>query len=143
MNPNDIELVRSTWRRALAEPELLHCAITERLNGSLRFRDGRARWVSGAVTQMALVLDRPRQFELVAETIVERRGAVTVADLEDERAALIGAITELQGDGGKETERAWNLAIALFADIVSTVGLDPFTVNGSSPVDPATRGGSS
>jgi hypothetical protein len=66
---------------------------------------------------------------------VQQRGVVTMADLESERLALLGAIAELLGVGWDQVERAWSRAIALFSDIVYAAGLDLLAGSGSSSTE--------
>jgi hypothetical protein len=51
---------------------------------------------------------------------------VSTDELAQDRDALLGAIADLQGPLDAAHKRAWTLAIGLFAEIVSSVCLDPF-----------------
>ena len=130
MSPDDIDEVRTRWGAALTDTERLCGAITERLNGSLQFRTIRARWIVAAVTGLAAVLDHPAAFAPMAVGLLAQRTAVTIDQLADDRDALLGAIDALCGPLDATATRSWQLAIGLFAEMLSTVGLKPFDAPG-------------
>jgi hypothetical protein len=127
MNRDEIDIVTSSWRRACSDPARLHAAIVDRLPGTLPFRVVRARWIVDAVTRLAPVLDRPATFVPLAGDLLAARMPLTVDELAVERDALFAAL----GDVGvpmsaRDQRRAWEMAIGLFAEIVTSVCLEPF-----------------
>jgi hypothetical protein len=139
MNRTEIEIVASSWQRATADPGVLLAAIVERLTGPPRFRAERARWIIEAVTLLSPNLDRPTTFAAIAADLLAERIPITIHELEIERAALMGAIGELDDQELQDNERvAWRMAITLFAEIVASVCLDPFG-DASTPAFPQTE----
>jgi hypothetical protein len=130
MSPDDIDEVRTRWRAALTDADRLSRAIAERLDGSPPFRTARGRWIIDAVTSLSAVLDHPGAFAPMAIDLLARRSAVTVDQLADDRDALLGAIDEVCGPLDTTATRSWHLAIGLFAEILCSVGLDPFATTG-------------
>ena len=126
MSPDDIDQVLDCWQRALTEPDLLHRAIADRLVGSPSFRSERAAWIVRSVSCLSPDLDHPTAFVPTAVVLIASRFPVTLDELAAERDALLGALEERCGPLSAETAQAWNLAIELFAEIVSSIGLDPF-----------------
>jgi hemoglobin-like flavoprotein len=133
MDRDEIGLVTDSWRNALSQPDVLFSALTERLDGTDRFRTERARWIVDAVSALSEVLDHPATFEPRAAEVLARRSNVTVEELGTERDALLAALTELDPGMTTETARAWQLAIGLFAELVAAVGLEPFKGDRESP----------
>jgi hypothetical protein len=133
MNREQIDLVRQGWIRASTEPDVLQAAILDRLPGTLRFRLDRAGWIIEAVTRLAPTLDRPATFIPLAGDLLALRVPVTMDELAIERKALLGALDDVVATPMSVAERAaWELAIGLFAEIVSSVCLDPFGARSTS-----------
>lgn len=137
MNRDEIDIVASGWRRACSDPERLQAAIVDRLPGTLPFRIVRARWIVDAVTRLAPALDRPATFVPLAGDLLAARMPLTVDELAVERDALFGAL----GDVGepmtaRDQRRAWEMAIGLFAEIVTSVCLEPFGPTAGSHTTP-------
>ena len=126
MSPDDIDEVRTRWRAALSEPDWLDGAITDRLSGPPHVRMIRSRWIIEAVTALSGILDHPRAFAPMAAELLTQRGPVTIEQLAIDRDALLGAVDEVCGPLDERTLRSWQLAIGLFDEIISSVGLNPF-----------------
>lgn len=126
MSPDEIDAVADSWQRALAEPDRLRAAIGARLTGSAPFREERARWIVRSVSCLSPVLDHPTAFVPAAVVLIASRYPVTIEELAAERDALLGALEERSGPLTPGARRAWDLAVDLFAEIVASIGLDPF-----------------
>ena len=127
MSPDDIDEVVTRWSQAASEPHLLHLAIAERLDGSLRFRNQRAQWIIEAVTYLSAALEHPGTFASTAAELLAQRPHVTITELTNERDALIAALNDLSGPLEGAALRSWTLAIGLFAEFVAATGLNPFS----------------
>lgn len=127
MNRDQIDIVVSSWRRARSDPDLLHAAIVDRLPGPSGFRDVRARWIVDAVNRLAPALGRPATFIPLASDLLAARIPLTLDELAVERNALFAALADVGEPMNKRDQRrAWEMAIGLFAEIVTSVCLDPF-----------------
>lgn len=126
MSPEEIAQVATTWQQAVADRDQLHRAIAERLVGSTAFRAERAGWIVCAVSCLSPVLDHPTAFVPAASELISARYPVTLDELAGERDALFGALAERCGPLAPGAARAWERAIELFAEIVCSIGLDPF-----------------
>ena len=132
MSPDDIDEVVTRWRQAASEPHLLHLAIAERLDGSIRFRNQRAHWIIDAVTYLSAALEHPGTFVSTAADLLAQRPHVTTIELTNERDALIAALDDLCGPFEGTALRSWTLAIGLFAEFVAATGLNPFGDSGAN-----------
>jgi hypothetical protein len=133
MNRDEIDIVTCSWRRARSDPDRLHAAIVERLPGTFEFRVVRAQWIVDAVTRLAPALDRPGTFVPLAGDLLEARMPLTMGELTVERDALFGALTDVgEPMNARDQRKAWEMAIGLFAEIVTSVCLDPFGPSGDS-----------
>ena len=127
MNRDEIDIVASSWCRARSDPDRLLAAIVERLPGRLPFRVARAQWIVDAVTRLAPALGRPATFAPLAGDLLEARMPLTMDDLAVERDALFGALGAVgEPMTAGHHRRAWEMAIQLFSEIVTSVCLDPF-----------------
>jgi len=127
MNRDEIDIVASSWRRARSDPDLLLAALVERLPDSLPFRVVRAQWIVDAVTRLAPALGRPATFVPLAGDLLEARMPLTMDDLAVDRDALLGALGAVgEPMTAGDQRRSWEMAIELFAEIVTSVCLDPF-----------------
>jgi len=136
MNRDEVDTVAASWRRARSDPDLLHAAIVERLPGMLPFRVVRAQWIVDAVTQLAPALDRPATFVPLAGDLLEARKPLTLDELAVDRDALFGALGAIgEPMTACDQRRAWEMAIELFAEIVTSVCLAPF-----GPIDESRTG---
>ena len=137
MNRDEIDIVATSWCRARSDPGLLHAAIVERLPGTLHTRVVRARWIVDAVTRLAPALDRPATFVPLAGDLLEARMPLTLDELAVDRDALFGALSAVgEPITARDQLRAWEMAIELFAEIVTSVCLDPFGPVDESPSAP-------
>lgn len=130
MSPEEIEIVAAGWQRVSSDPTLLLVALTDRLPGSVRVRTERARWIADTVSRLTSRLEHPGSFMPEAAAVLAMRLPVSMDDLAQDRDALLGALVDLQGPLDPPSARAWSLAIGLFAEIVSSVCLDPFANRG-------------
>jgi hypothetical protein len=127
VNRDEIDVVSSSWRRARSDPDLLLAALVERLPDTLPFRHVRAQWIVDAVTRLAPALGRPATFVPLAGDLLEARMPLTMDDLAVERDALFGALAAVgEPMTAGDQRRSWEMAIELFAEIVTSVCLDPF-----------------
>jgi hypothetical protein len=137
MSPDDIDQVTRTWQEALTRRDLLLRAVGDHLPGAPAFRSARSEWIVRSVTLLSSVLDRPTAFLPAAVELISLRFPVTIEELAIERVALFAALEDRCALDASET-RAWNLAIDLFAEIVSSIGLDPFGLPRARRSDVAT-----
>ena len=126
-------MVATGWHQISADPIVLLVALTDRLPGSVRVRASRAEWIADTVSRLTDRLNRPASFMPVAAAVLSERMPVSTDELAQDRDALLGAIADMQGPLDAAHTRAWTLAIGLFAEIVSSVCLDPFAY--SEPAD--------
>ena len=63
----------------------------------------------------------------MAAELLAQRPHVTINELANERDALIAALNDLCGPLEGAALRSWTLAIGLFAEFVSAIGLNPFS----------------
>jgi hypothetical protein len=136
MSPDDIAEVTNRWHVATSEPQLLHLAIAEGLNGSLRFRNRRADWIIEAVTRLSAALEHPGTFASTAADLLAQRPQVTIDELASEREALLAAVAALCGPLDSAALRSWTLAIGLFVEITAANGLHPFNRDADRPGAP-------
>lgn len=138
-------MVVAMWQESATPRIPTVVAIADRLGGSLRCRVARAEWIADAVSLLSTVLHHPAVFTELAADVLASRVPVTTEELAEDREALMGALTELQGPLCPCERRAWDLAIDLFAEIVSGACLDPFDIRpeatSASIAVPATRPG--
>ena len=126
MSPDDIDQVTSIWMAASADRDQLAGAVADRLTGTPEFRAERAEWVLRSVSSLAPVLAHPAAFAPTAAELIAPRFPVTLDELAVERDALLGALEERCGTLTPDAAHAWDLAFGLFAEIVCSIGLDPF-----------------
>ena len=124
-------MVATGWQRMSADPILLLVALTDRLPGSVRVRTVRAGWIADTVSRLADRLDHPASFVPEAAAVLAERMPVSMDQLAEDRDALLGALADVEGPLDPDHQRAWSLAIGLFAEIVSSVCLDPFATGES------------
>ena len=134
MSPEQIARVVATWRTVTCDAQALDRAIAGRLPGNAAERTARAIWIVSAVSRLSQVLDHPARFAPTVADMVAERVPVTMDELAADRDALLGALRELLGPLGADGERAWSLAIGLFAEVVGDLCLDPFACGTQEPV---------
>jgi hypothetical protein len=137
VSPDDIDQVTGIWRTATADRDRLAGAVADRLTGTPAFRASRAEWILRSVSSLAPVLDHPAAFAPAAAELIAPRFPVTLDELAVERDALLGALEEICGALTPEAAHAWDLAFGIFAEIVCSIGLDPFGCSGNGPQLPA------
>lgn len=119
--------MRDTW--SLATPRA--AALRARMCAALGADDRamwRTDWLLGAVAHLVLVLDRPAALVTEGRAEITRRLPVTLAELAEDRDALLAALDQLVGPLQPGQRRAWMLATDLFAEIVGDLVIDHFAV---------------
>jgi hypothetical protein len=126
MTPQEIDEVVRSWRSACRHRSTLWAAIRAHLPEGSMCADERADWIIGTVDCLHVMLASPNRLAVAAIEMAERRKAVTSADLQSDRDALMAGLETVLGPLSEDCTMAWHRACGLFADVIAGLIFNPF-----------------
>jgi hypothetical protein len=126
MTPQEINEVVRSWRSASRQRDVLRAAIMAHLPEGWMCAAERADWIIQTVDCLHVLLNNPNRVSVAAVEMASRRKAVTSADLQTDRDALIYGIETVLGPLPEECTMAWHRACGLFADVIAGLIFNPF-----------------
>jgi len=130
MTPDDVALVRQSWRRLRVDGEALQARIAHHLMAEsmpVAVATRRAEWLVRAMDHLVHLLPAPSRLSSAAHAECESCPDTDTApcSLADGRA-WVGALRDLPGWSPAD-EHAWQQAWVLLADVLAAETLSPFS----------------
>lgn len=129
MRPEDITLVERSVAALCSQGSSLHdhLAASFRSAGAAGDAAQRARWLAGAVAELAALLAVPSRLEVRARALAETvPQGVPAPTFDVEGRAWMRAARELCPEWSERTEAAWHHAWLLLSNVLDNGSLSPF-----------------